>query len=173
MTGFLSPKPRLQSGALVYRVSGHNRRQVLLVRKMRSKRWGIPKGTAQPNLSLAQNAAKEVFEETGVSGIVEPNSVGMFRAVKRTPVGEQILEIWVYFLRATESTKDFPESGKRETKWVGCKQAAGMIAEPVLVDLCMQLETGVPGPDSSVADANIETRKFRHGGGKVTSRLPK
>ena len=81
MIGFPSQPRRLQSGALVYRVDRRNRKQVLLVRKRRSKRWGIPKGTAQPHLSLAENAAKEVFEETGVKGEVQPNSIGMVHAV--------------------------------------------------------------------------------------------
>jgi len=146
MIGFPSQPRRLQSGALVYRVDRRNRKQVLLVRKRRSKRWGIPKGTAQPHLSLAENAAKEVFEETGVKGEVQPNSIGMFHAVKRAALGEQILEIWVYLLRATETTADFPEADVRETKWVGCRQAARQIAEPVLADLCRQLADGSLGP---------------------------
>ena len=149
MTGFSSRAPRLQSGALVYRVTERNRRQVLLVRKRRSKRWGIPKGTAKPYLSLAQNAAKEVFEETGVIGVVEPNSIGMFRAMKRAPVGHQVLEVWLYLLRATDSTVDFPESGERETKWVGCKKAAQQLAEPVLVELCRQLSSGTLGESAN------------------------
>jgi ADP-ribose pyrophosphatase YjhB (NUDIX family) len=154
MAEFLSRKPRLQSGALVYRVTGRNRREVLLVRKRRSKRWGIPKGTAKPYLSLAQNAAKEVFEETGVIGVMQPNSIGKFHAVKRAPVGQQILEVWLYLLRATESKKDFPESGERETKWVGCKKAAEQLGEPVLAELCRQLETGTLGESAkSVEDA--------------------
>lgn len=142
MTKALSRRPRLQSGALVYRIDPRNRREVLLVRKRRSKRWGIPKGTAEPHLSLAENAAKEVFEETGVTGVVAPNSIGMFRAMKRAPKGRQILEIWVYLLRAMDATKDFPESDERETKWVECKKAAAQIGEPVLAELCRQLDAG-------------------------------
>src|SRR5215469_12686659 len=149
MTKALSRRPRLQSGALVYRFDRRNRREVLLVRKRRSKRWGIPKGTAEPHLSLAENAAKEVFEETGVTGVVEPHSVGTFRAVKRAPKGDRIPEIWVYLLRATGSTKDFPESGERETKWVECKKAARQIGEPVLAELCRQLDAGLLVDDVS------------------------
>jgi ADP-ribose pyrophosphatase YjhB (NUDIX family) len=146
----------LQSGALVYRIDRRNRRQVLLVRKRRSKRWGIPKGTAEPHLSLAQNAAKEVFEETGVKGTLEPHSIGMFRTTKRAPQGKQILEIWVYLLRALETTKDFPESGERETKWVECRKAALQIGEPLLADLCLQLDAGVLGEDATGTAAETE-----------------
>lgn len=159
MAELSSRKPRLQSGALVYRVTGRNRRQVLLVRKRRSKGWGIPKGTAKPYLSLAQNAAKEVFEETGVMGVVEPNSIGMFHAVKRATVGQQVLEVWLYLLRATDSTKDFPESGERETKWVGCKKAAQQLAEPVLAELCRQLDSGALGDHAKVEDDNAALKR--------------
>jgi len=146
MIGFSSQTRRLQSGALVYRVDRRNRKQVLLVRKRRSKRWGIPKGGAQPHLSLAENAAKEAFEETGIKGEVQPVSIGMYRAIKRAALGKHVLEIWVYLLRATETCADFPESEIRETKWVGCRQAARQIAEPVLADLCLQLADGSLGP---------------------------
>ena len=41
--------------------------KVLLGHATRSPRWDIPKGVAEPGESLAATAARELFEETGLS----------------------------------------------------------------------------------------------------------
>jgi 8-oxo-dGTP pyrophosphatase MutT (NUDIX family) len=132
-------EPRLQSGALAYKIGPHGKVRVLLVRTRRSKRWSIPKGSAEPNLTLAANAAKEAFEEAGVMGEIEPESIGMFRATKRAWFGEAILEIWVYRMRVTEQADHWPEEDEREVKWVSCREAARVLHEPLLAELCRGL----------------------------------
>jgi 8-oxo-dGTP pyrophosphatase MutT (NUDIX family) len=132
-------KPRLQSGALAYRVEPHGKVRVLLVRTRRSKRWSIPKGELKPELSMAENAANEAFEEAGVRGQVATASSGMYRATKRAWYGRAIVEIWVYLLRVSEQLKQFPEKGQREIKWVSCSAAAKMLREPLLSELCRAL----------------------------------
>jgi 8-oxo-dGTP pyrophosphatase MutT (NUDIX family) len=132
-------EPRLQSGALAYRVEGHGKVRVLLIRTRRSKRWGIPKGGLKTALSMPENAAKEAFEEAGVKGEVEAASSGMYRTTKRTWYGDAIVEIWVYLLRVSEQLKQFPEKGQREAKWVSCRTAAKMLREPLLAELCLNL----------------------------------
>src|SRR5215469_15060932 len=64
----------LQSGVLAFRRDGNGEPLVLLISKRRSKKWGIPKGRAEPHLSLHENAAKEAFEEAGVIGHIAPAS---------------------------------------------------------------------------------------------------
>jgi len=132
-------RPRLQSGALAYRVDRHGKVRILLVRTRRSKRWSIPKGELKPALSMAENAANEAFEEAGVRGEVTTASSGMYRATKRVWYGDAIVEIWVYLLRVTEQLKQFPEKGQREAKWVSCGAAAKMLREPLLAELCLAL----------------------------------
>jgi len=132
-------KPRLQSGALAYRVDRHGKVRVLLLRTRRSKRWGIPKGELKLALSMAENAANEAFEEAGVRGEVATASSGMYRRTKRAWYGDAIVEIWVYLLRVGEQLKQFPEKGQREIKWVSCSAAAKMLREPLLAQLCLAL----------------------------------
>ncbi len=132
-------EPKLQSGALAYKVGSNGKVRVLLVRTRRSKRWSIPKGSAEPNLTLAANAAKEAFEEAGVKGEIESDSIGMFRTTKRAWFGEAILEIWVYRLRVTEQCDHWPEEEEREVKWVSCREAARVLHEPLLAELCRTL----------------------------------
>lgn len=135
------PNAILESGVLAFRREGNGVPLVLLISKRRSKKWGIPKGRAEPHLSLHENAAKEAFEEAGVIGYIAPSSVGMFRAEKATenPLRKQVIEVWVYLLEVTETLLDWPEKRKRTTRWVSCEAAAQQLREPVLTHLCHRL----------------------------------
>ena len=138
-----SPGPNaiLESGVLAFRREVSGEPLVLLISKRRSKKWGIPKGRAEPHLSLHENAAKEAFEEAGVIGYIGPSSVGMYRAAKsatNSPT-KRIIEVWVYLLEVTETLPDWPEKEKRTARWVSCEVAARQLREPVLTHLCHRL----------------------------------
>jgi ADP-ribose pyrophosphatase YjhB (NUDIX family) len=131
----------LQSGVLAFRRKSNGDPRVLLISRKRSKKWGIPKGKVGPHLSFRDNAVKEAFEEAGVVGYVSPFSVGVFHAKKRAVNAQQpeIMEVWVYLLEVAETLPDWPEKGKRVTRWVTCEAAARQLREPVLVHLCHRL----------------------------------
>jgi 8-oxo-dGTP pyrophosphatase MutT (NUDIX family) len=132
----------LESGVLAFRREGNGQPRILLISKRRSKKWGIPKGRAQPHLSLHENAAKEAFEEAGAIGYIAPSSIGVFRAgkaVTANPLRKQVIEVWVYLLEVTETLPDWPEKGKRTIRWVTCEAAARHLREPVLAHLCHRL----------------------------------
>ena len=128
-------------GVLAFRREGSGEPLVLLISKRRSKKWGIPKGRAEPHLSLHENAAKEAFEEAGVIGYVAPSAVGMYRGEKSATnlPNKRIIEVWVYLLEVTETLPDWPEKEKRTTRWVSCEVAARHLREPVLTHLCHRL----------------------------------
>jgi 8-oxo-dGTP pyrophosphatase MutT (NUDIX family) len=131
----------LESGVLAFRRRNNGEPLILLISRTRSKKWGIPKGKVQPHLSFPENAAKEAFEEAGVIGYISPSSVGVFRAKKQSAVPslDRIIEVWVYLLEVTETLPDWPERGKRATRWVSCEAAARRLREPVLSHLCLRL----------------------------------
>ncbi len=130
---------RLQSGALPYRVAADGSVRVLLVESRRRKRWTIPKGTAVPHLTLAENAAKEAFEEAGVIGEVAPKAAGMYRAIKQRPLGDRVVEVWVFLMRVTDRADDWPERKRRRAKWFTPDSAVAVLRQPLLRDLCRQL----------------------------------
>lgn len=133
-----------ESGVLAFRRKGNGDPRILLISRRRSKKWGIPKGKVEPTLTFAETAAKEAFEEAGVIGYISPDSVGMFRARKRVgnPQVPQTVEIWVYLLEVVATASDWPERGKRATRWVSCEAAARHLREPVLAHLCLRLAQG-------------------------------
>jgi ADP-ribose pyrophosphatase YjhB (NUDIX family) len=130
---------RLQSGALPYRVGKNGKIRVLLVTTGQRGRWSIPKGAAEPYLTLGENAAKEAFEEAGVIGEIAAQSSGMFRANKREGIIEGVIEVWIYLLRVEKALEDWPEKGRRRTKWVRPAEAAKTLREPLLSRLCLEL----------------------------------
>ena len=133
------PAITLQSGALPFRIDAQGKIRVLLVTTGPHDRWGIPKGAAEPELTLGQNAAKEAFEEAGVIGAVASCSSGMFRTTKRDGLVERIIEVWVYLLEVERTAEDWPEKSRRRTKWVRPKEAARTLREPFLSRLCLEL----------------------------------
>ncbi len=130
---------RLQSAALPYRIGGAGRPETLLVTSTRSRRWTIPKGRAEPHLSLADNAAKEALEEAGIVGAVALRCSGTFRTTKRVGRDDVVIEVWVYLLRVTGALDDWPEKAQRRTKGVSCAEAARLLREPLLRSLCRRL----------------------------------
>lgn len=132
--------PQTQSGALAYRRLESGEVEILLVRKHSSKNWGIPKGNAEPHLTLAENAAKEAFEEAGVEGHVQQRSAGSYRAAKRV-LGQQIvIEVSVFLLEVTKTAEKWPEKGERDLKWCSMREAVSLMREPLLIELCARLE---------------------------------
>jgi 8-oxo-dGTP pyrophosphatase MutT (NUDIX family) len=130
----------LQSGVLPFRIDKRGRIRVLLVTTGPRGRWGIPKGTAEPELTLRQNAAKEAFEEAGISGTVAPYAAGSFRTTKRRGLAERFIEVWVYLLQVEDVAKEWPEKARRRTKWMKPEEAAEVLREPLLTRLCLELK---------------------------------
>jgi 8-oxo-dGTP pyrophosphatase MutT (NUDIX family) len=131
--------PLLESGVLAYRLDRRGEPRVLVLTTAKGGHWGIPKGRVEPQLSFADNAAKEAFEEAGILGEVAPTAAGMYRATKRRATCEAVIEVWVYPMKVTETLKDFPEKGRREIKWVSPDEAARLLREPFLAKLCQDL----------------------------------
>ena len=66
-----------QSGVIPYR-RREELVEALLITSSDGRRWGIPKGVVEPNLTSAESAAKEAFEEAGIRGRIHPESIGTY-----------------------------------------------------------------------------------------------
>lgn len=134
--------PVLQSGAFAYRLGPSGQLEILLVKKHRSMNWGIAKGKLEKSLSPQENAAKEAFEEAGVKGHIHQALLGSYRTMKREAEGEVLIEVWVYALEVTEAVQDWPEKEKRQVQWCAPDDAAKLLREPLLAELCRTLAAG-------------------------------
>jgi len=131
---------RTQFAALCYRMKGE-KVQVLLVTSRGSRRWIIPKGWPIDGLTPAQSAAREAFEEAGVTGRVHELCLGVFSYAKYVDrsTGLPCLAM-VYPLRVKSLGTDYPERGERRRKWFSRKKAAQRIAEPELAHMILNFD---------------------------------
>jgi 8-oxo-dGTP pyrophosphatase MutT (NUDIX family) len=124
----------VQYGALPYRFTQDAALEVLLVTTRGTRRWIIPKGWPIKGLRPAKSAAREAFEEAGVTGRIGAKPVGLFTYDKLVDeAGAQTTcEVKVYPLLVKRQSEVWPESQQRTTQWVEPSRAIAMIKEPDL-----------------------------------------
>jgi len=87
--------------------------EVLLVTSLRSRRWILPKGIVEKDMTPSQSAAKEAWEEAGVHGDPDIHSLGMFETQK----WGDICSVEVFRMDVTKIADKWPESDKRKRRW--------------------------------------------------------
>jgi 8-oxo-dGTP pyrophosphatase MutT (NUDIX family) len=122
-----------QVAALCWRASGKGTPEVLLITSLNSKRWIVPKGWPEPDLSPAENAAREAFEEAGVIGKIGAHPIGTYHYLKEKKDGGGVpCRVEVFALAVTQQLDDWPEKNVRALAWLPLDQAAARVAEPGL-----------------------------------------
>ena len=124
-----------QSGVIPYREKD-GELQVLLITSIRKKRWILPKGYIEFNLSPFESAKKEAYEEAGVTGSNETVEVGTFR-VKRS-IG--FCNIIIFSMEVLEVLEDYPEKELRKRKWFSVKDAASNVSIPEVSEMILKLQ---------------------------------
>ncbi|EDM72376.1 NUDIX hydrolase [Roseobacter sp. AzwK-3b] len=143
-SGALQPFFRLpeeeQSAALCCR-TGADGTEVLLITSRDTGRWILPKGWLEKDMSPAQSAQKEAWEEAGVkSGVLHETGLGKFCYEKSAEDGcDLLVEVEVFRLDVTELADDFPEAQERERAWFRPSDAAEAVQEPELKKILLRL----------------------------------
>jgi 8-oxo-dGTP pyrophosphatase MutT (NUDIX family) len=118
-----------QSGALVYRLESQ-KLQILLI-TTRKGHWTIPKGIVEPDMSPAESAMNEAYEEAGVRGRLVQESIGRFQYRKWGGT----CRVEVFLLEATELLAIWPESYFRRRQWMSLQDAADLVKFEELAEL--------------------------------------
>ena len=130
-----------QQGAIPLR-HGLDGIEVLLVTSRGSGRWIIPKGWPVPNMSSAESAAREAFEEAGVRGVMTGGGpLGAYVTNKRADVGAPGMQIDVFVLEVTSVLDDWPEARERQRAWFKPGAAAQIVEEPELARMIEEAAT--------------------------------
>lgn len=107
--------------------------EVLLITSLKSRRWILPKGWLEPNLTAAESAAREAFEEAGITGKIDAQPIGQYHYLKEKKDGSGMpCRVDVFALAALKQLHDWPEKGARDIAWLPLDQAAVRVAEPGL-----------------------------------------
>jgi phosphohistidine phosphatase len=123
--------------------------QVLLVTSRSGKRWIVPKGIVEKQLTPAESAAKEAWEEAGVRGALLPGPIGSYRYEKWG--GTCTVEVFV--LRVEEWADQWPEPERRR-RWAGLEEAAGEVREPDLAALVRTVAALLAEEEAADEDAD-------------------
>ncbi|MBF0180994.1 MAG: NUDIX hydrolase [Magnetococcales bacterium] len=122
-----------QSAVIPVRGSGQELR-ILLITSRSGKRWVIPKGIIEPDLSPAESAAKEAMEEAGIAGEVRPEPIGRYQYDKWGGT----CEARVFVMRVDEVREQWLESF-RKRGWFTLEEALRRVQEDDLKKIMRRL----------------------------------
>jgi 8-oxo-dGTP pyrophosphatase MutT (NUDIX family) len=143
-----------QAAALCWRTSTSHGLEVLLITSLSSKRWILPKGWLESELTPQDNAAREAFEEAGITGEVSAQPTGSFHYLKERKDGGGVpCTVDVFALHVTGQLDDWPEKGARELLWLPPEQAAAKVSEPGLRQLLKTVRRQLTAPKPRRAKA--------------------
>lgn len=129
-----------QAAAICLTAQSHDAPRVVLVRSRRTGRWGLVKGGIEPGEVSPQAAAREAFEEAGVTGTVCSRLVGHFAYEKEG--SSYHYQVAVHVILNDRLADHYPEQGMRERGSFALADAVDMVAHPqvsrMLADLLDQ-----------------------------------
>lgn len=130
---------KTQYAALCYRVR-KKKVQFLMITSRRTKRWIIPKGWPMDDTTAPEAAAIEAWEEAGVTGKIQPDSVGFYTYIKdgEGKAPDVTCATLVFPLHVKSIKRKFPERRERRRKWMSRKKAAALVWEPELAEILRQ-----------------------------------
>jgi len=122
-----------QSGVIPYRLE-QGKIEILLVSSRKKKRWVIPKGIVEPDLTPQDSAAKEALEEGGILGEVLPESVGTYTYEK----WGGLCRVVVFLLKVTSLEANWLEN-YRERQWFSLPEARKRLEEAELKNILLKV----------------------------------
>ncbi len=124
-----------QSCVIPYRINNGNL-EILLITSLRKKKWIVPKGFVEFNLSAFESAKKEAYEEAGIQGANETVELGEFKVEK----GAGITIVKVYSMEVTKELDTYPEMNMRKRKWHSYEDALEKLELTYLKNYLTKLE---------------------------------
>jgi phosphohistidine phosphatase len=111
-----------QAAAIAIRRNGDTF-EVCLIRKRRSKSWGIPKGLVDPGDTHEETALNEAWEEAGIKGRLLGDAVGTYEYEKWYTT----FVVAVYVMEVLEEHDEWQEADIRERRWTSFGEAASLL----------------------------------------------
>ncbi|UYO00741.1 MAG: NUDIX hydrolase [Devosia sp.] len=132
-----TPDTLRQAGAIPYAIV-EGRLAILLVTSRRSGKWIFPKGAVESGMTAWESAALEAIEEAGVSGEIDPNAVGSYRASIGND-GVTLVDVDLFPLKVTQQHDSWLEQNERMRHWVTLSEAHRLLADRSMARLANRL----------------------------------
>lgn len=110
--------------------------EILLITSRRRKRWILPKGIIEPDMSPQASAAKEAFEEAGVRGRIGTQALGSYKQEK----WHGGCHIEVFPFEVIEELDDWPEKTIRKRRWATPEKACELLANEELITMVRRVQ---------------------------------
>lgn len=105
--------------------------EFLFVTSSGGKKWVIPKGLIEHDMTPWESAANEAFEEAGLVGKPSDQLLGTYEYEKWGGT----CQVRVYLMKVEQELDEFPEAAVRKRKWVEAAKAPGCVEEPKLKEI--------------------------------------
>ena len=125
-----------QSGVVPFRW-GKDGVEILLITSRSGKRWVIPKGIVEPELSPQESAQKEAFEEAGITGNIINTTIGKYTYKKWGGT----CTVQVFLLEVEKICDEWPEDFFRTREWISVKEASKRVDEEELKKIIQSIPT--------------------------------
>ena len=135
-----SGEKRSQIAAMPVRRGADGTTEILLVTSRTTRRWIVPKGWPMKGLDDPDAAAREAFEEAGVTGRISRDPTGRYSYWKRMRDHFTLCEVKLYLLEVEQQLEEFREQAERELRWFPLADAADIVDEPELSTAIRQLD---------------------------------
>ena len=113
-----------QSAVIPYRFH-QGQLQILLITSRKKKRWIIPKGIIEPDMTPQASAAQEALEEAGVKGRVHQQLMGTYTYEK----WGGLCRVQIFLFAVESLYIDWLEASFRQREWVSLTEAIARIQE--------------------------------------------
>ncbi len=123
-----------QSGVIPYRKI-EDAVEIMLITSIKKKKWIIPKGYVEFNLSPFDSAKKEAFEEAGIIGSNETIELGTIQLKK----GNGVTRLRIYSMEVVKILDDYPDKELRKRKWFSINEAAEKVSIPEITAMIKSL----------------------------------
>jgi 8-oxo-dGTP pyrophosphatase MutT (NUDIX family) len=125
-----------QSGVVPFRW-GKDGVEILLITSRSGKRWVIPKGIVEPELSPQESAQMEAFEEAGITGKIINETIGTYTYKKWGGT----CSVQVFLLEVEKIFDEWPEDFFRTREWISVKEASKRVDEEELKKIIQSIPT--------------------------------
>ncbi|HKB85420.1 MAG TPA: NUDIX domain-containing protein [Ignavibacteriaceae bacterium] len=127
-----------QSGVVPYR-KNNGKLEILLITSIKKKKWIIPKGYIEFNLTPFESAKKEAFEEAGIIGSNETFELGTIELKK----GMGVTHMKIFSMEIIKILEDYPDKEMRKRKWFSTEEASAKVSIPEIPGMIASLQTKV------------------------------
>jgi len=108
-------------------------------------RWVLPRGKVKQGMPAHRAAAREAFEEAGVTGTISALFIGTYHQLKTQDDGQaEMVAVQAFPMLVRQKNKSWPEMHQRQRCWMPINTAIGALRNSELRAVLMKFAQELP-----------------------------